>query len=105
MTALTRPAAINSAANQALRDRGVHVVLADLLGPHEDLVNVLKGIDVVICTIVYDHLNDQIPLIKAAKEAGVGRFVPNFWGTPAPRGMMRLYDRVRRHLTRRRHAC
>lgn len=95
MTALTRPAAIDSAANRALKDRGVHVVLANLLGPHEELVKVLRGINVVVSAIVYDRQNDQIPLIKAAKEAGVGRYVPGFWGTPAPRGRMRMFDQVR----------
>ncbi|KAI9149353.1 LOW QUALITY PROTEIN: Phenylcoumaran benzylic ether reductase TP7 [Paramyrothecium foliicola] len=92
VTALTRPVSINSEANKALAAKGVKIVLADLLGPKEALVKALTGTDVVISSIVFDRLNDQLPLAEAAKEAGVKRFVPCFWGTSAPRGVLRMYD-------------
>jgi hypothetical protein len=58
------------------------------------LVKVLTGIDVVISCIYWLNLDDQVPLIKAAKLAGVKRFVPCNFGTPAPRGVMKLMDHV-----------
>ncbi|KAI1455917.1 NAD(P)-binding protein [Annulohypoxylon moriforme] len=95
ITALARPSSIDSEANNALRSRGVHVVAADLTGPKEELVKILTGADVVISCIVYTSLNDQIPLVEAAKEAGVKRFVPCDFGTPAPRGVMIMRDQKR----------
>ncbi|KAI4866055.1 isoflavone reductase family protein [Hypoxylon rubiginosum] len=92
ITALARPSSIDSAANAELKGRGIHVVAADLTGPKEDLVKVLAGIDVVISCIVFSSLEDQIPLAEAAKQAGVGRFVPCDFSTPTTRGVMDLYD-------------
>ncbi|KAI1775535.1 isoflavone reductase family protein [Hypoxylon cercidicola] len=93
ITSLARPSSIDSAANAELKGRGIHVVAADLTGPKEDLVKVLAGIDVVISCIVFSSLEDQIPLAEAAKQAGVGRFVPCDFGTPTTRGVMNLHDR------------
>lgn len=45
-------------------------------GPEEDLVQLLTGADVVISAVNAAVLTDQIPLVDAAKKAGVGRFVP-----------------------------
>ncbi|KAI1208502.1 NAD(P)-binding protein [Annulohypoxylon truncatum] len=92
ITALARPSSVSSEANNALRGRGVHVVAADLTGPKEELVKILTGADVVISCIVFSSFNDQIPLAEAAKEAGVKRFVPCDFATPAPRGVMILQD-------------
>jgi uncharacterized protein YbjT (DUF2867 family) len=92
---LVRAASINSDANQALAKRGVTLTLTDLRGPKEDLVKALKGVDIVISAIIFTNFKDQIPLADAAKEAGVKRFVPCFWGTPAPRGIQMMYDEVR----------
>lgn len=92
ITALTRPSSLNNAANNELKSRGVRVVAANLTGPQEDLIQILTGIDVVISCIVYTNLDDQIPLAEAAKKAGVKRFVPCDFSTPAPRGVMLLRD-------------
>ncbi|KAI1410361.1 NAD(P)-binding protein [Hypoxylon sp. FL1857] len=92
ITALTRPSSISSAANNALKDRGVRIVAVDLTGPQEDLVQALTGVDVIVSCIVYSSLDDQIPLAEAAKKAGVKRFVPCDFSTPAPRGVMLLHD-------------
>ncbi|OTA95364.1 hypothetical protein M434DRAFT_393940 [Hypoxylon sp. CO27-5] len=92
ITALTRPSSLNNAANNELKNRGVRVVAANLTGAQDDLIQILTGIDVVISCIVYTNLNDQIPLAEAAKKAGVKRFVPCDFSTPAPRGVMILHD-------------
>lgn len=115
--ALTRPSSLNKPENAALRSRGVTVVAVDLaaiaaaykpLTPaaaasasavaasaDRQLVGILEGADVVISTIFALNLQDQLPLIDAAKAAGVGRFVPSNFATVAPRGVMRLADAVR----------
>jgi uncharacterized protein YbjT (DUF2867 family) len=80
---------------QSLKARGVKIVGADLQGAHDDLVNLLKGVDIVISTINYLSLNDEISLSNAAKAAGVQRYVPCFWATVGPRGVMQLRDTVR----------
>ncbi|KAI1083382.1 isoflavone reductase family protein [Whalleya microplaca] len=92
ITALARPSSINSDAYKSLKSKGVHVVAADLIGPKEELVKVLADIDIVISCIEFRHLQDQVPLAEAAKEAGVKRFVPCAFGTPAPRGVMDMAD-------------
>ncbi|KAI1444139.1 NAD(P)-binding protein [Annulohypoxylon stygium] len=92
ITALSRPSSIDNEANNALKSRGIRVVAADLTGPREELVKILTGADAVISCIVFTSLNDQIPLAEAAKEAGVKRFVPCNFATPAPRGVMTMHD-------------
>lgn len=94
---MTREASLNSKNNNELKDRGVKVVAADLRGPEDDLVSLLKGADVVISTIVATALLDQIPLANAAKKAGVGRFIPCTFATACPpAGVMGLRDMVSR---------
>ncbi|KAM0266633.1 hypothetical protein ACHAPA_006683 [Fusarium lateritium] len=93
ITALIRPASIDKPAVSALRGRGVKIVPADLQGPQDDLVAALKGIDVVISAIHYQSLDDEIPLSNASKAAGVKRYVPCFFATVAPRGVMKAHDR------------
>jgi uncharacterized protein YbjT (DUF2867 family) len=97
ITAVTREASLNSKNNDDLRGRGVRVVTADLRGPEDDLVGLLKGADVVISTIVATVLLDQIPLANAAKKAGVGRFIPCTFATACPpTGVMKLRETVSR---------
>lgn len=97
ITALTRESSLQKPVVVDFKNRGVNIVTTDLRGPKKDLVDLLRGIDVVISCIFFLNLKDQIPLIEAAKEAGVKRFVPSSFGTPAPRGgVMRLADQVRR---------
>lgn len=54
----------------------------------------LKTIDILISCITWEHLEQQIPWINAAKEAGVKRFVPSEWVGPAPRGVIDIKDKV-----------
>ena len=71
---------------QALASRGIKIVTGDLTTNSEALVPMLKGIDIVISSIFPLDVADQIPLIDASVSAGVKRFVPCNWGTPAARG-------------------
>lgn len=93
--ALTREASLNKPQNVALKERGVDVVAADLTGPEEKLVEVLKGVDVVVSAIGPSDQLDQIPLATAAKNAGVKRFLPcGFITVAPPGGIMYLRDVV-----------
>ncbi|KAK2769791.1 classes i and ii family protein [Colletotrichum kahawae] len=89
---LTRQSSVGSAANQQLKDRGVQVSGYDLDGPRETLVAQLRGIDVLISCITWEHLHQQLPWIDAAKSASVKRFVPSEWVGPAPRGVIDIKD-------------
>ncbi|KAF5664701.1 isoflavone reductase [Fusarium heterosporum] len=93
ITALIRPSSIEKPAVESLRERGVKIVPIDLQGPSQELVAALKGKDVVISAIYYQALDDEIPLSNAAKEAGVKRYVPCFFATIAPRGLMAARDK------------
>ncbi|KAI1652957.1 isoflavone reductase family protein [Daldinia decipiens] len=92
ITVLARPTSINSEAKNELKSRGIRIVDADLNGPKDDLVKAVTGIDIIISCIAFPRLGDQIPLVEAAKQAGVKRFVPSNFSTPAPRGVMDMYD-------------
>ncbi|OAA71700.1 isoflavone reductase family protein [Akanthomyces lecanii RCEF 1005] len=50
----------------------------------EKLVKLLTGVDVVIAALGWTNQLDQIPLVTAAKAAGVRRFVPCGFITVAP---------------------
>lgn len=74
---------------------GVRVVGADLTGPEEDLKAILTDMDVVISAVNATAILNEIPLINAAKSAGVGRYVPCFFATVVPpNGVLRLRDVV-----------
>jgi hypothetical protein len=90
----TREASIDCHANQKLKEKGVKIVGYNLDGPQERLVEQLKGIDVPISCITWEHLHLQLPWIEAAKKANVKRFVPSEWVGPAPRGIIDIKDKV-----------
>ncbi|KAI1473783.1 hypothetical protein K445DRAFT_271344 [Daldinia sp. EC12] len=92
ITALARPTSLNSEANNELKSRGIRIVAADLTGSKDELIKAVTGLDVIISCIVFSSLGDQVPLAEAAKQAGVKRFVPCNFSTPAPRGVMDMYD-------------
>lgn len=78
-----------------LQERGVEIRKCDLKGSEDSLSEVLTGIDVVISCVGPSEQQDQIPLAKAAKKAGVKRFVPCAFITIAPPGgIMWLRDEV-----------
>lgn len=96
IVALTRATSLDKPANATLKERGVDIVAADLSGPIEHLVSILKGVDVLISAVGPQDQYAQIPLATAAKQAGVKRFVPcAFITVVPPRGIMELRDTVR----------
>jgi uncharacterized protein YbjT (DUF2867 family) len=67
----------------------------DLRGSEESLAEALTDIDIVISCVGPAEQQDQIPLAKAAKKAGVKRFVPcGFITVAPPGGIMWLRDEV-----------
>ncbi|PKK64522.1 NAD(P)-binding protein [Rhizophagus irregularis] len=65
-----------------LASKGAEIVYADY-DQKDDLVNVLKGTDVIISTLSDSNANlydSQTPLLAAAKEASVKRFIPSEFG-------------------------
>lgn len=70
-------------------------IAVDLNGSLKGIVSSLVGIEVAICSVLPDVVNEQLALATAAKEAGVSRFVPNFWGPVMPaRGISDIREAV-----------
>ncbi|KAI4526433.1 NAD(P)-binding protein [Schizophyllum commune Loenen D] len=73
---------------------GATLVKADLEDvSQERLQEILKAADIVISTVPPPLLEAQTKIVDAAKAAGVKRFVPDDFGTEAPKGVLRLHDR------------
>ncbi|KAL2013598.1 hypothetical protein VTN00DRAFT_1123 [Thermoascus crustaceus] len=90
---LVRRASLRKPALLELQKRGVMVREGDLRAPEPELLNALSGIDVVVCSVGPADQPDQIPLARAAKKAGVKRFVPcGFITVAPPGGVMWLRD-------------
>jgi len=94
VTSLTRLASVNGPINQEFKNKGVHIVGYDLAASRDILINILRDIDVLISCITWEHLEDQLVWIEAAKQAGVKRFVPSEWVGPAPLGVIDIKDKV-----------
>lgn len=78
-----------------LQKNGAEIVAVDLAGNKDEIVKALHGIDVVISTIYGGNVMDEIPLINAAKLAGVQRYLPCFFATVAPpKGALLLREMV-----------
>ncbi|KAF7130934.1 hypothetical protein CNMCM5793_003869 [Aspergillus hiratsukae] len=91
--ALVRPRSVQKPAIVSLQDRGVKVRKCDLRGSEDALAEALTDIDIVISCVGPAEQQDQIPLAKAAKKAGVKRFVPcGFITVAPPGGIMWLRD-------------
>lgn len=61
------------------RKAGVEVKLADVTD-HAELIPALRGTDYLVSCVPINATESQYPLIWAAKEAGVERFVPSEFG-------------------------
>lgn len=72
----------------------MRIVGYDLTDSQVNLVAQLRGIDVLISCIAWEHLEHQLPWVEAARRAGVKRFVPSEWVGPAPKGVIDIKDRV-----------
>ena len=84
---LTRPTSVSNAANAALSSLGLTIRAFSLHSTHAELVSSLKGVDILIsCISGADDQLLQIQVADAAKEAGVGRFVPSAWLPIIPPG-------------------
>lgn len=83
--ALIRPATashpIKAQRIQHLKDSGVHILHGDV-NDQKSLVNAMKDIDVVICTVGGKNTLDQLKIVDAIKELGgtVKRFLPSEFG-------------------------
>lgn len=66
--------------------------MGDISDPAEKLESYLKGVDVLISTVLV--MVDQKPLLLAAKNAGVGRVIPSDFASTAPKGAMFMHDIV-----------
>ncbi|KAF5857248.1 hypothetical protein ETB97_006046 [Aspergillus alliaceus] len=75
ITALSRSSSIVRPENQKLRERGITVVACDVHGPLDNLVQLLKDMDVVICSLSYLGIEDQRPLAKASRHT-IRKVVP-----------------------------
>lgn len=62
---------------ESFKNKGVKLIYGDIYD-HDCLVKVMKQVDVVICTVASELVNDQVRVIAAIKEAGtVKRFLPS----------------------------
>ncbi|XP_074286175.1 phenylcoumaran benzylic ether reductase POP1-like [Silene latifolia] len=87
--ALVRNETLSSPAKASIIDNfkslGVHLLTGDVYD-HESLVKAIKQVDVVISTVGYFVLADQVKIIDAIKEAGnVKRFFPSEFGVDVDR--------------------
>ncbi|KAF8688412.1 Saccharopine dehydrogenase NADP binding domain, partial [Rhizoctonia solani] len=79
---LTRAESIESAPIQELRSKGASLH-AISYNNESSLIDALRGIDVLVSTVGMSAvLSTQLPLIKAAKVAGVKLFFPSGYGSP-----------------------
>lgn len=94
--ALTRPSSLLKPAVLELQKRGVEIVAINLASPEDELIKALLEVDIVISTIYGGSVMDEVPLINAAKAAGVQRYLPCFFATVAPaKGVLLLREMVR----------
>jgi uncharacterized protein YbjT (DUF2867 family) len=92
LTCFIRTSSESSSGSTRIRGRGIKTVTGNLDDSIESLVSLLQNIDIVICCLSPPAIRSQIALIDAAVQAGVKRFVPCNWGTPAARGILSLRD-------------
>jgi hypothetical protein len=60
-----------------------------------DLASTMSGVDILVSAIGYNDLLRQKSLVRAAKDAGIRRFVPCAFITICPpKGVMLLRDEV-----------
>ncbi|KXH62378.1 hypothetical protein CSAL01_00541 [Colletotrichum salicis] len=77
VAALARPSSISKPAYGKLRERGVDVVIINLDKPETEIANVLKGFQILIASVHPAGIGSQVALVRAAKVAGVQRFIPS----------------------------
>jgi hypothetical protein len=61
----------------------------------DELISLLSGVDVVITCLILTDMDAMKNIAIACQKAGVGRFIPSFWGPICPpRGVMKLRTEV-----------
>jgi uncharacterized protein YbjT (DUF2867 family) len=91
--ALVRPASLEKASVQKLKQRGVEVRVGDIGDPIDTLVKTLGDIDTLISILPPGGQLAQVALADAAKKAGVKRYIPcGFITVAPPGGVMTLRD-------------
>ena len=61
----------------------------------EKLKEYLRGVDILISSVDARVIGEQREILRAAKEVGVKRVVPDNWATPGAKGVRLLTDVVR----------
>ncbi|KAE8142901.1 hypothetical protein BDV38DRAFT_267542 [Aspergillus pseudotamarii] len=90
---LVRPSSVEKPSVQQIKDRGVPLRVSDLNASQEELVSTLQGIGILISAIGPHDVLQQKTLVRAAKSAGIKRFIPCAFITIAPpQGTMLLRD-------------
>ncbi|GAB1198375.1 hypothetical protein APSETT444_007694 [Aspergillus pseudonomiae] len=93
--ALVRPSSVEKPSVQQIKNRGVPLRVSDLNVSEQELVSTLQGIDILISAIGPHDLLQQKTLVRAAKSAGIKRFIPCAFITVAPpQGTMLLRDEI-----------
>ena len=91
---MVRPTSASKPAAEALRASGVEIRLASLTDGVEKLAQTLAGADIVISTVAATATEAQADAIRAAKAAGVTRFVPCDFASPGAKGVRETHDQV-----------
>ncbi|RGP66704.1 isoflavone reductase [Fusarium sporotrichioides] len=91
VTALGRRASVHKDVYHDFVKRGAIVEGVDFQDI-DALTAILQGADTVIACLTIDQAVVQDTLIEASYKAGVGRFVPSFFATSCPRGVMPIRD-------------
>ncbi|KAF2175240.1 NAD(P)-binding protein [Zopfia rhizophila CBS 207.26] len=90
---LIQPSSASKPSVQSLKDRGLKIVIGNLTGTVDDLVDVIKGYDTIISAIGATQQQTQIKLVDAAAKVAVKRFVPcGFTIVCPPGGVMSIRD-------------
>lgn len=82
--ALARSTSLEKPELLRLAELGATLRAVDLDGPMDSIAKLLAGADIVISGLTLAQLPQELKLASAAKEAGVGRYVPSFFGPVAP---------------------
>lgn len=95
MEILVRPESAAKPAIKNIEDRGVKLRVATLSVPEDELASTLSGVNILISAISAHAQLSQKNLARAAKLAGVERFVPCAYATiTPPQGVMLFRDEV-----------
>ncbi|KAH7141995.1 hypothetical protein EDB81DRAFT_857633 [Dactylonectria macrodidyma] len=86
VTALAQPASVAKDEYAHMAKSGVTVKSVEFGGPsgHAAVVELLRGMDVVIFCMTLMQLKEEMALVAKTSEAGVGRHVPSFFRTVLP---------------------